>query len=282
MLIGGLAVGVWAEPRATKDCDVSLRVRASPAELLDALLNAGLEVLRGDLARAYLKGEAFIDGATPHWSSRGPIALRRARSHTRAVRLGQRFDVADWDRLDLEAQRARLRDVPIEQRLEEVLAWSAYCWPTSSSVRTGVLQWSVRSRWAWAPTFCEVRCGGTPAHLCRATGTRTSGRGRCPCPQRNYSRRRHGHKYAKRRLARPRIPFEALDNGLLSCSDPRRAPWRRVRFCPPSIPACAARARPRGSGRPTLSPGTRSRRGSHGGGGASSRAGSVAIARDRS
>jgi hypothetical protein len=33
--------------------------------------------------------------------------------------------VADWDRLDLEAQRARLRDVPIEQRLEEVLAWSA-------------------------------------------------------------------------------------------------------------------------------------------------------------
>jgi hypothetical protein len=41
------------------------------------------------------------------------------------VRLGQRFNVADWDRLDLEAQRARLRDVPIEQRLEEVLAWSA-------------------------------------------------------------------------------------------------------------------------------------------------------------
>ena len=41
------------------------------------------------------------------------------------MRLGQRFNVADWDRLDLEAQRARLRDVPIEQRLEEVLAWSA-------------------------------------------------------------------------------------------------------------------------------------------------------------
>jgi hypothetical protein len=41
------------------------------------------------------------------------------------VRLGQRSEVADWNRLDLEAQRARLRDVPIEQRLEEVLAWSA-------------------------------------------------------------------------------------------------------------------------------------------------------------
>ena len=41
------------------------------------------------------------------------------------MRLGQRSEVADWNRLDLEAQRARLRDVPIEQRLEEVLAWSA-------------------------------------------------------------------------------------------------------------------------------------------------------------
>jgi hypothetical protein len=41
------------------------------------------------------------------------------------VRLGQRFEAEDWNRLDLEAQRARLRDVPIEQRLEEVLAWSA-------------------------------------------------------------------------------------------------------------------------------------------------------------
>jgi hypothetical protein len=41
------------------------------------------------------------------------------------VRLGQHFAVADWDRLDLEAQRMRLREVPIAQRLEEVLAWSA-------------------------------------------------------------------------------------------------------------------------------------------------------------
>ena len=41
------------------------------------------------------------------------------------MRLDQRFDAADWNRLDLEAQRARLRDVPIEERLAEVLAWSA-------------------------------------------------------------------------------------------------------------------------------------------------------------
>jgi hypothetical protein len=58
MLIGGLAVGVWAEPRATKDCDVSVRVLASPSELRDALERAGLDVLHGDLARAQAKGEA--------------------------------------------------------------------------------------------------------------------------------------------------------------------------------------------------------------------------------
>src|SRR5712692_3072148 len=33
----------------------------------------------------------------------------------------------------------------------------------------------------------------------------------------------NGHEYAKRQLARAGIAFEALDNGLLSCADPRRA-----------------------------------------------------------
>ncbi|MGF1613175.1 MAG: hypothetical protein ACFCVA_04465 [Gammaproteobacteria bacterium] len=32
----------------------------------------------------------------------------------------------------------------------------------------------------------------------------------------------NGHGYAKRQLAEAGIPFEALDNGLLSCADPRR------------------------------------------------------------
>jgi hypothetical protein len=58
MLIGGLAVGVWSEPRATKDCDLSVRVMASPTEVDAALAAAGLEVLRGDLPRALAKGEA--------------------------------------------------------------------------------------------------------------------------------------------------------------------------------------------------------------------------------
>jgi hypothetical protein len=58
MLIGGLAVGVWSEPRATKDCDLSVRMLASVTEVREALAAAGLDVIRGDLARAQAKGEA--------------------------------------------------------------------------------------------------------------------------------------------------------------------------------------------------------------------------------
>lgn len=32
----------------------------------------------------------------------------------------------------------------------------------------------------------------------------------------------NGHEYAKRQLAKERVPFKALDNGILSCQDPRR------------------------------------------------------------
>jgi hypothetical protein len=32
----------------------------------------------------------------------------------------------------------------------------------------------------------------------------------------------HGHEYAKRQLARKGIAFAALDNGVLSCADPKR------------------------------------------------------------
>lgn len=58
MLIGGLAVGVWSEPRATKDADLSVRVLAAPDRVRDALATAGLEVARGDLSRALEQGEA--------------------------------------------------------------------------------------------------------------------------------------------------------------------------------------------------------------------------------
>lgn len=37
----------------------------------------------------------------------------------------RRVGSAEWDRQDLEAQRRRLRTVPIEDRLQEVIAWSA-------------------------------------------------------------------------------------------------------------------------------------------------------------
>jgi hypothetical protein len=44
MLIGGLAVGVWLEPRATKDADFSVHVMASAEDLRDGLSAVGLEV----------------------------------------------------------------------------------------------------------------------------------------------------------------------------------------------------------------------------------------------
>lgn len=58
MLIGGLAVGVWGEPRATKDADFCVRVLTSADELRAGLGKAGLEVARGDLARALAEGES--------------------------------------------------------------------------------------------------------------------------------------------------------------------------------------------------------------------------------
>lgn len=58
MLIGGLAVGVWAEPRATKDADLCVRVLASADDVARSLATAGLEVARGDLARALAEGES--------------------------------------------------------------------------------------------------------------------------------------------------------------------------------------------------------------------------------
>jgi hypothetical protein len=58
MLIGGLAVGIWSDPRATKDADFSVHVLAAPDRVRDALRSAGLEITRGDLARALERGEA--------------------------------------------------------------------------------------------------------------------------------------------------------------------------------------------------------------------------------
>ncbi|HUS62888.1 MAG TPA: nucleotidyl transferase AbiEii/AbiGii toxin family protein [Kofleriaceae bacterium] len=51
MLVGGLAVGAWTEPRGTKDCDLALLVRDAPA-LRRELAAVGLDEARGDLDRA--------------------------------------------------------------------------------------------------------------------------------------------------------------------------------------------------------------------------------------
>jgi hypothetical protein len=47
----------------------------------------------------------------------------------------------------------------------------------------------------------------------------------------------NGHEYAKRQLARQGIAFEALDNGILSCADPRRLQKICDRLCAAKIDA---------------------------------------------
>lgn len=51
MLVGGLAVGAWTEPRGTKDCDLAIAVPEDATSLARTLADAGLVVVRGDLQR---------------------------------------------------------------------------------------------------------------------------------------------------------------------------------------------------------------------------------------
>jgi hypothetical protein len=54
-LIGGVAVGVWVEPRATKDIDFVVSATGSELEtLLQAAEAAGFEVRRGEIDRLKL------------------------------------------------------------------------------------------------------------------------------------------------------------------------------------------------------------------------------------
>jgi hypothetical protein len=57
----------------------------------------------------------------------------------------------------------------------------------------------------------------------------------------------NGHEYAKRQLAKKGIGFEALDNGVLRCDDPKRlprirAPARACACMPPSQASSAPHA----------------------------------------
>jgi hypothetical protein len=56
MLIGGLAVGAWTEPRATKDCDFAIALPPDVAPLVEALRAAGLVAARGDFAQVAVEG----------------------------------------------------------------------------------------------------------------------------------------------------------------------------------------------------------------------------------
>lgn len=95
MLIGGLAVGIWSEPRATKDADLSVHVLAAPERVRDALALAGLEVTRGDLSRALEHGEA--------------VRLRRAGRSAEPIVVDLLFAITAFE---IEALRRR-RDVAV-------------------------------------------------------------------------------------------------------------------------------------------------------------------------
>jgi hypothetical protein len=83
MLIGGLAVGVWAEPRATRDADLSVRLRGVGEGLSEALGHAGFGVERGDLARAVAHGES--------------VRLRRAASPEQPIVVDLLFAITPFE-----------------------------------------------------------------------------------------------------------------------------------------------------------------------------------------
>ena len=73
MLIGGLAVGVWGEPRGTKDADFSVHVATSADDLRSGLAATGLQVSGGDLARAVAQAGSVRLRRTDHQDD--PIAV---------------------------------------------------------------------------------------------------------------------------------------------------------------------------------------------------------------
>jgi hypothetical protein len=64
MLVGGLAVGAWTEPRGTKDCDLAVSA-ADPAVLERALGAIGLRVVRGRLDQVAHGGTVRLAAIRP-------------------------------------------------------------------------------------------------------------------------------------------------------------------------------------------------------------------------
>lgn len=60
MIVGGLAVGAWTEPRGTKDCDVAIALPRDTGALERALRAVDLVVARGELSRAVEGGSVRL------------------------------------------------------------------------------------------------------------------------------------------------------------------------------------------------------------------------------
>ncbi|MBX3275002.1 MAG: hypothetical protein KF729_32355 [Sandaracinaceae bacterium] len=157
MIVGGLAVGAWTEPRGTKDCDLAIAVPADTGAFERALERAGLRVARGDLTHAARGGSVRLQYAR---DAEPPLAIdllcagteferealaRRRRIEVLGVRsyvvapddlvvykliAGRPQDVADVDRLlrfgrapeDEARLRYWAREWEVEERLDRALA----------------------------------------------------------------------------------------------------------------------------------------------------------------
>ncbi|MBO6938500.1 MAG: hypothetical protein JJ863_26270 [Deltaproteobacteria bacterium] len=68
MVIGGLAVSVWTEPRGTKDCDIALLLEHHTDVVAETISAAGIELTRAELHQirngGVARGRFRHDGAT--------------------------------------------------------------------------------------------------------------------------------------------------------------------------------------------------------------------------
>lgn len=56
MVVGGLAVSAWTEPRGTKNCDIALVLPEDPGPVGALLDEVGVEITRGELVKAQQGG----------------------------------------------------------------------------------------------------------------------------------------------------------------------------------------------------------------------------------
>jgi hypothetical protein len=91
MLVGGIAVGVWCEPRATRDLDFAIATPSDPSKLASSLRGAGFSVDERELEAAAREG--------------GPVRTRAVRSDAPPVVVDLLCVGTDFERAALARRR---------------------------------------------------------------------------------------------------------------------------------------------------------------------------------